>query len=60
MPRIKADDVTNKWKELKGARSEWHTRSAPGQDYFNGYDNIRWNTTPPDVDRNLAVKEAVQ
>ena len=58
MKRLTADKVTDKWKDIKGARSEWHTRLSPGDDYFSGYDQIRWNSDPPSVDRNLANKDA--
>ena len=57
MNRFTADQVTDKWKEFKGARSEWHVRPVPSEDYFNGYDEIKWNSEPPTIDRNLMSRE---
>lgn len=45
------------WESARPAKCDWHTRPAVGEDYMKGYDQIRWNTTPPTLSRNLMNKE---
>jgi hypothetical protein len=48
------------WESGRPAKSEWHTKPAPSEQYFTGYDQIRWDSDPPTLTRNLANKENTQ
>lgn len=50
--RLTAEQYTKKWESLTATPTSWSPGSI-GDPYKEGYDRIRWDKKPPDLDRNL-------